>query len=58
MTRKFPKLSPKWQAHHMENQETLKEKVQKRQDGKTKDWQAGLLRISRAQAKVNRKNGE
>ncbi|NOR85070.1 hypothetical protein GQ473_03045 [archaeon] len=54
MHRKFPKLSLKWQTHHMENQETLKEKVTKRQAEETKAHKAGMLRINKAQAKTNR----
>ena len=51
MHRKFPKLSPEWQAHHMENQETLKEKVAKRQAEETKKHKAGMLRINKVQSK-------
>ena len=51
MHRKFPKLSLKWQAHHMENQETLKEKVAKRQAEETKKHNAGMLKIDKAQNK-------
>ena len=54
MHRKFPKLSPEFEAHHMENQETLKNTVAKRQAEEKKKHDAGMLRINKAQAKVNR----
>ena len=51
MSRKFPKLSPEFEADHMAEQERIREVVDRRQAAQTKDYKAGKFRIARDQAK-------